>query len=154
MKSEIIQKDSFFVLGKLGSSRDGDGFVRRLWADANAHFDEVSRFAVRNPKGVPVGCWGAMSDFGMHFLPWEEDFTKGFYLAGVECTADAEVPDGWSKWKIPAFRYLRVECSTENPFRDGLQLLKDAGYALAGAVQDFTDPATGTNYMCFPILRL
>lgn len=35
-----------------------------------------------------------MSDFSRSFHPWE-DFSKGLYLAGVECSDDAEAPDGW-----------------------------------------------------------
>lgn len=34
-------KESFVVIGKEGSTLDGDGFIQKLWADANSHFDEV-----------------------------------------------------------------------------------------------------------------
>lgn len=43
--------------------------------------------------GNLVGIWGAMSDFTHSFRPWE-DFSKGLYLAGVECTEDARCA-GW-----------------------------------------------------------
>lgn len=39
-----------------------------------------------------IGIWGAMSDCSHSFLPWEDGFSKGVYLAGVECTEEAEAP--------------------------------------------------------------
>ena len=35
-----------------------------------------------------------------------------------------------------------------------LAALAEQGLSLAGAVQDYTDPATGRGYMCFPIRKL
>ena len=31
MKIEEVYKDSFVVIGKEGSTQDGDGFIQRLW---------------------------------------------------------------------------------------------------------------------------
>ena len=58
MNIETITKRAFSVLGKEGSTEDGPGFVRKLWADANAHFCEVAHLARRDEKGVPLGFWG------------------------------------------------------------------------------------------------
>ncbi len=77
-------KESFTVIGKEGSTRDGEGFIRRLWEDANSHFAEVQHLAKKDESGGLAGIWGAMSDFSRSFRPWEEGFTKGLYLAGVE----------------------------------------------------------------------
>ena len=104
-------------------------------------------------NGQLVGVWGAMSDFSRSFQPWEEGFTQGLYLAGAECVDDAQPPAGWTKWVIPGYEYLRVE-STPTAFPDTLAYLAQQGIALAGAVHDFTDPATGKGYMCFPIRKL
>lgn len=41
-----------------------------------------------------------------------------------------------------------------NSFQKMLTLLKEKQLSLSGAVQDFTDPGTGKNYMLFPIRRL
>ena len=73
-------KESFCVIGKQGSTNDGEGFIGRLWEDANGHFNEVAPLAKKDEKGIPVGVWGAMSDFSKSFNPWEEGFTKGLTL--------------------------------------------------------------------------
>lgn len=96
MKIETCKKDSFTVIGKEGASTDGAGFIQKLWDDANSHFGEVSHLAKKDENGNISGIWGAMSDFSRSFQPWE-DFSKGLYLAGVECNDDAEAPDGWTK---------------------------------------------------------
>lgn len=149
---ERIIKPAFTVIGKEGSTRDGEGFIQRLWEDANGHFGEIAPLA-KTENGQLVGVWGAMSDFSRSFQPWEEGFTQGLYLAGAECVDDAQPPAGWTKWVIPGYEYLRVE-STPTAFPDTLACLAQQGITLAGAVHDFTDPATGKGYMCFPIRKL
>ena len=108
---EKCVKDSFVVIGKEGSTSDGEGFIQKLWADANSHFEEVQPLAKKNENGDLVGIWGAMSDFSHSFNPWE-DFNKGLYLAGVECRDDAVAPDGWTKWMIPGYEYLEPVFTT------------------------------------------
>lgn len=153
MNLEKIVKESFVVIGKEGSTDSGEGFIARLWEDANAHFSEVQHLAQKNANGEIVGIWGVMSDFSRSFAPWE-DFSRGLYLAGVECGSDAEAPDGWTKWVVPGYEYLRAACQDENTFAAGLQALEAQGLSLAGAVHDFTCPQTGTSYMLFPIRAL
>lgn len=154
MKIETITKPAFTVIGREGSTEEGVGFVQRLWAEAKANFDQVAHLAKRDGKGVPVGFWGAMTDFSRSFGPWEEGFARGLYLAGVECDDAAEAPAGWIKWQVPGFEYLRAECDRETVFVDTLAHMEEQGLSLAGAVQDFTDPNTGKNYMLFPVKRL
>ena len=154
MQPETIIKPAFLVIGKEGSTTDGPGFIQRLWADANAHFEEVAHLAKKDEAGNLVGIWGAMSDFSRSFRPWEEDFSNGLYLAGVECEDNALSPDGWTKWIIPGFEYLRAECTTDTTFPDMLQYLHDHDLSLAAAVHDFTCPKTGKQYMLFPIRRI
>ena len=36
-----VKKDGFVVIGKEGSTSDGEGFIQKLWDDANGHFDIV-----------------------------------------------------------------------------------------------------------------
>lgn len=147
-------KESFVVIGREGSTNDENGFIQRLWADANAHFGEVAHLAKKDENGNLAGIWGAMSDLSRTFQPWEDDFSKGLYLAGVECRDDADAPDGWTKWIIPGFAYLYVECDHETVFPEMITYLQENNIPLAGAVHDFTCPQTGKNYMYFPIKRL
>ena len=154
MKVENYRKESFFVIGKEGSTEDGADFVRNLWAEANAHFSEIAHLAKRDEHGNLVGIWGAMTDFSRSFLPWEDDFSKGLYLAGIECLDDAEPPQGWTKWAIPGFAYLRVVQDHDGVFPAAIAYLQEHGMTLVGAVHDFTCPQTGTNYMYFPIQKL
>ncbi len=154
MQIETYLKDSFTVIGKEGSTEEGAGFVQRLWAEANAHFDQVAHLAKKDENGNLVGIWGAMTDFSRSFQPWEDGFSKGLYLAGVECKDNAEPPEGWTKWVVPGFAYLLVECDRDTVFSDILAYMEEKHIPLAGAVQDFTSPQTGKNAMLFPIRRL
>lgn len=151
---ERFIKPAFAVIGMEGSTLEGDGFVARLWAEANGRFPEVASLAKKNPDGSLAGVWGAMTDMGRQFLPWEEGFTRGLYLAGVECRDDAQPPQGWTRWEVPGFEYVRVLNDAPDTFPQTLAALAEQGLSLAGAVQDYTDPATGRGYMCFPIRRL
>ena len=153
MKIESITKEAFTVIGKEGATSDGEGFIQRLWQDANEHFDQIAHLAKRDEQGNLVGIWGTMSDLSRTFQPWD-DFSRGLYLAGAECVDGAEAPEGWTKWVVPGYEFLRVENEGPNTFADMLQYLREHGLALAGAVHDFTCPQTGKNYMYFPIRRL
>lgn len=153
MKIETCKKESFVVIGKEGSTSDGEGFIQKLWDDANSHFGEVAHLAKKDETGNLVGIWGAMSDFSRSFKPWE-DFRNGLYLAGVECNEDAEAPDSWTKWVIPGYEYIYAERENDGIFPEVIQYLQEHDIALAGAVHDFTCPKTGKGYMFFPIRKL
>lgn len=153
MKINKCVKESFVVIGKEGSTSDGEVFVQKLWDNANLHFEEVKHLAKKDENGNIYGIWGAMSDFSRSFMPWE-DFDKGLYLAGVECEDDAEAPEGWTKWRIPGYEYIYVECEGEDIFSKVMEYMEDNGIPLAGAVHDFTCPKTGKSYMYFPIRKL
>ena len=153
MKIERVVKESFAVIGKEGSTADGDGFIQKLWENANSHYDQIAHLVKTDEKGIPVGVWGAMSDVTHSFMPWE-DFRTGLYLAGAECMDDAQAPDGWVKWVIPGYEYLRVENDGDDAFARTLSYMNEMNCSLVGAVHDFTCPQTGKNYMFFPIRRL
>ena len=152
MKTGYLRKDTFTVIGKEGSTRDGSDFIQNLWAEANAHFGEVQHLAKRDPDGNLVGIWGAMSDFSRSFQPWE-DFRSGLYLAGVECVDDALPPEGWVKWVVPGYAYMYADQEDGMTFSQMLTELERQGLSLAGAAQDFTCPQTGKNYVFFPIQK-
>ena len=147
-------KDSFTVIGKEGSTQDGEGFIPKLWAEANAHFSEISHLAKRNASGDLVGLWGAMSDFSRSFLPWEYGFRQGLYLAGCECEDDAEAPEGWTKWVVPAYEYIYAEQEDENTFRKLMAYMFQKQLSMVGAAQDFTDPKTGKCFVFIPIRKI
>ena len=153
MKINKCIKESFVVIGKEGSTSDGDFFIQKLWEDANLHFEEVSHLAKKDENGNVVGIWGAMSDFSRSFHPWE-DFARGLYLAGVECADGTEAPDGWTKWTVPGYEYICVECENDDTFSRAIKYLNEKAIPLVGAVHDFTSPQTGKNYMFFPIRKL
>lgn len=147
--------DAFSVIGKEGSTQAGDGVVQRLWHDADSHFDEVAPFAKRTDEGL-AGLWGLMTGPKREFEPWEDNFTKGFYLAGVEVEDSAQAPRGWTKWTVPAFEYIccKVGADYRQAFSGGLAHLKENGFELAGAVQDYTCPQEQQAYLFFPVKRL
>ena len=155
MEIQRFVKGSFSVIGKEGSTKDGTGFIQGLWEDANSHFHEVRHLAKKDGNGNIVGIWGAMSDFSRSFRPWENNFTEGLYLAGVEAADGAKAPAGWVKWVIPAYEYLYVACTQEDLFQKVLAYLAEQGLELVGAVHDFYCPGeNGQRYMFFPIRRI
>lgn len=155
MEYKFISKPAFSVIGKQGSTRDGEGFIQRLWQSANENFPQVAPLAKKTPDGSSeaagfAGFWGLMSDESMGFKPWEDGFTRGLYLAGVEVEDSAQAPDGWVKWTAPAREYLVAPAGPE-AFRQALAYIEEQGWDLAGAVYDFTDPKTGEASQYFPI---
>lgn len=155
MEVEYCQKDSFSVIGKEGSTYDGEGFIQKLWKDAKEHFGEVASLAKKDKQGNYVGIWGVMTDFSRSFLPWQDNFAKGYYLAGIEVPDDAEAPEGWTKWTMPATEYLYVKDSSMNTFSDTIQYMKEHQLQLVGAVYDYNSPKEqGQAYLYFPIKRL
>ena len=72
---------------------------------------------MKNSDGTYVGFWGVMSDESRSFRPWTHQFTRGLYLAGVETYADAVAPEGWTKWVMPARKYIVVDVDS-NRYRE------------------------------------
>ena len=87
-------KESFAVIGREGSTLDGKNFIQKLWDDVDSHFNEISDLALKDINGNIVGRWGLTSDFNHNLKPWEENYRRGLYLAGVECNIDADAPYG------------------------------------------------------------
>ena len=55
MKIDKCKKASFVVIGKEGSTSDGEGFIQKLWDDANSHFGEVQHLAKKDENGNIAG---------------------------------------------------------------------------------------------------
>lgn len=151
MEYEKIKLPAICVIGKEGSTEDGDGFVQKLWHEFNIHFSEVEHLAMKDSDGNLVGFWGAMTNFGFEFKPWEDNFTKGLYMAGVEVVSEVIPPKGFTKWVIPGYEGFKVKVTSSDTFQKMIKYLKDQKLELVGAVQDYTDPKTNENYMIFPI---
>lgn len=157
MEIAVCELPAVSIIGMEGEAKPGHNPASALWEKANARFGEVETLALRDEKGGPVGVWGAMSDLSRSFLPWEDGFSQGLYLAGVEVLPEALPPEGWVKWTLPAFACLRVraEGDYEAAFRAGLDELEHRGLTLAGAVQECQRPAEGGRlYLFFPFKRL
>ena len=54
---------------------------------------------------------------------------------------------------IPGYEYLVVE-NYDGAFGATIKQMNEKGIALVGAVHDYTDPATGTGYLYFPIRKV
>ena len=155
MKTVIKDLPEIAIIGKEGFCTAEKNIVQELWADANAHFGEVAPLAKKKSDGTLAGVWGAMSDETMSFLPWTNNFSCGYYLAGVEVDSDKEVPVGWKKWILPARKYLIIDVQAENyteTFSNVIQQsIPEMQLKLCGAACDFTDVATGKNKLFFPV---
>ena len=155
MNTRIICLPEISIIGKVGLCTKGHNVVKELWNQANSHFSEVAGLGMKNPDGTYVGFWGAMSDESMSFQPWTEGFSRGLYLAGVEVAKNAIAPSGWTKWTMPARKYLVVDVSMETYAETFAKVigetLSEMGLSLAGAGCDYADPATGQNKLFFPV---
>ena len=154
MRLETRKKDAFSVIGKEGSTSDGPDFIQKLWADANAHFSEVRALAKRDEARPARWLLGSHVRLFPLFRALGGQFQQGAVPGRCECEDGAQAPQGWTKWTIPGYEYLCVQAEGESTFSQVLEFMKSQGIPLAGAVQDFTCPTTGTNYMLFPIRLL
>ncbi len=151
----IVDLPRIAIIGKEGLCTKEKNTVQDLWQQANSGFGEIADLGMKNADGSYTGFWGAMSDESMAFLPWTDDFSRGLYLAGIEVYEDTPVPEGWVRWVMPARKYLVTDVSPETygeTFRDVInRLIPELGMKLAGAVCDFTEPASGQNQLFFPV---
>ena len=147
------EQAAFSVLGREGSTDEGAGFIARLWQQANENFSDIAPHVVYGANGAPVRLWGLMSDMSRSLRPWENDFSRGLYLAGAECQPDAPIPEGWTKWDVPAMSYIRVPVQGDAgaAFSSGLEILRQQGLSMAAAAFDLTEPESGLSYVCFPV---
>ena len=158
MDIRIVDLPEIAIIGKEGFCTEEANIVQELWQQANENFDEVSELGMKEKDGSFVGFWGAMSDETMSFMPWTNNFTRGYYLAGIEVNKDAEAPEGWKKWVMPARKYLVTEVMFEQYMEIFMDVLKNQlrsrRMILSVAACDYTEPSTGKNYIFFPIKEL
>lgn len=131
----------FTVMGKLGQGEasNGPSWVLPLWDSLNRNLGEIQRSVEINPDtGAPKGCWGVMGRPGLYLGRWTE---VGQYLAGMEVSKDAPVPEGWTKWTVPEQTYLVCTCTQEEygtVFPEMLnRVLPEYGLEMIGACHEF-----------------
>lgn len=155
LHAKLVDLPELAVIGKQGLCTPESNQANALWACATAHFDEIAALGMRERDGAYTGYWGAMSDEGLSFLPWTQGYRRGLYLAGLEVDRQATPPDGWTKWVMPARRYLSVDVQPERydeTFSYVLgHLLPEMGLRLCGAACDYIKPSTGARQLFFPV---
>ena len=147
-------KESFAVIGREGSTLDGKNFIQKLWDDVDSHFNEISDLALKDINGNIVGRWGLTSDFNHNIKPWEENYSRGLYLAGVECNIDADATYGWTKWIIQSYEYIYVEIENKDTYIKTIFYLEENNIPLIGGVNKYYSPITKKDYLFFPIKKI
>lgn len=155
---EIIKKESFAVIGKESSTENNKNPAETAWKNANSNFSQVENLALKNKDGSLKGLWGLMSSFNRDFSPWEDNFSKGLYLAGIEVDMDAVAPEGWVKWIVKEQTYMAVEVEKQEDYSSTFFStvyfqIPFNRYSLSGAVFDYTDSKTNKNYLYFPVQK-
>lgn len=155
---EIIELEQFAVIGKLGSTKSNNvNFIKELINEANSKFEEIKFFA----KDDVLGEWGLMSSFNNFLAPWDNNFSEGMYLFGVEAKeniAYKNVPKGWTIWLVPKNKYARIKIEDFNKYKELFNsmvyfTIPYNGYELSGAAFDYHENKTNSDYIYFPIKK-
>jgi len=152
MKTRVVYKDAFSVIGKKGqgpAANPGE-WISPLWEDANAHFPEISALVCHSENGGIAGVWGAMKDAQEQNKRWDE---SGKYMAGCEADTDAQPPKGWAKWTIPAQTYLVADCTLDNYGEVFGKIISEENSNIIGTVQErYPEPGNSNKIeLYFPI---
>ncbi len=159
MEVKVVTKRSFTVFGQegRGEANHSDKWIPPLWQKMRENLGEIVGFAKKDASGQLAGFWGAMSDIGRRFAPWNHE---GLYLAGCEVADGLPVPQGWTKWVIPAYRYAVTKCTKET-YGEAFGYMRKVymprnNYSLVGAIHEYYSPrdSDGTLYLFFPIEKL
>lgn len=156
MSIHIEYKSSFSVIGKLGHghTEEASKWIPPLWQEANIYFNEIRPLAKTDQEGNLVGLWGAMSDINETFERWSD---QGKYLAGCEVLDQSMAPEGWTKWIIPSYKYVVIQCDQQNYQEKFAYMLHtylpSKGYSIVAAVHEFYRPneTDGSIYLYFPV---
>ena len=159
MKYELIHKGSFRVIGLEGSTKDGEGFIPKLYGSLQKRFSEIKDLVKKNQEGSVEGTYGLMSDFSHSFKPWENDFSEGLYLAGYELQEKIKaIPEGWVVWTVKEQDYFLAKLEEGDEYKRvfsdfvnyyiSLEMKK-----LSGAVFDFYDLKERRQCLLFPVVE-
>jgi hypothetical protein len=149
----IFTKNAFFLVGcdGEGEAAEAQTWIPPLWREFEQGRSSLEKLALRDERGrMPI--WGAMTDTGHTFQPWGDE---GKYMVGIESDKYLDAV-GFAVWRIPGFRYVRVEATLATyaeVFRNTLgTLLPQFGFDLVGAVQEYY--LKDRMWLLFPIERL
>lgn len=95
MEIKTCVKESFSVIGKEGSTKDGAGFVQKLWEDANSHFNEIAHLA---KKRMNMEISAAYGEQCLTFLALSN---HGGIILRRDCT--------WRAWRLQMKPNLRQD---------------------------------------------
>jgi len=158
MKYELIHKGSFRVIGVEGSTKDGAGFIPKLYESLRRGSQEIECLIKKNSDGTVDGTYGLMSDFSHSLKPWENNFSAGLYLAGYELKDEVEeIPEGWTVWRVKEQDYLFVKLEEGDEYQ---KVFSDfVSYripfelkSLSGAVFDFYSAEKKQTCLLFPVV--
>jgi len=151
MMRKYCYKDAFAVIGKMGqgAADKPQEWIAPLWPEAIAHFAEIEGLARKTESGAAL-CWGAMNDDAESNKRWG---VTGKYMAGCETDVDAQPPEGWTKWVIPAQTYLVAE-ATQETYGDVFgTVTSDPAIEIVGTVHEFYPQPGNANVieLYFPV---
>ncbi|MCH1642297.1 effector binding domain-containing protein [Paenibacillus timonensis] len=138
-KVELKYVEDFTVAGRLGQggAEKGPQWIMPLWDQANASYAMIEGIVLKDEHGAPKGTWGLMGHPDKYLGRWDD---RGLYLAGCEIEADSDVPEGWTKWTVPAHTYLVADCRDTaygEVFNEVIgTYLPEHGLKLTGAVHE------------------
>lgn len=154
-QSKIVFKDTFAVMGKAGQGprETAPQWIAPLWQSANTHFTEIQGLILKREDGAPLGMWGAMNNNAETNLPWDEE--GGKYMAGCEAPLACAVPEGWTRWVIPAQTYLVFPCTTADYHAVFSAARAEVADRLAGTVHEHYPDLGSTDAieLYFPIAK-
>ena len=149
--TKYLYKDAFAVVGKAGQgvSDNPQEWILPLWNEANTHFSEIASMVCKSESGVP-SIWGAMNDKDESNKRWDD---VGKYMAGGETNVDAKVPEGWTKWTIPAQTYMVVPCTMKEYGEVFGKVTSDSSIQIVGTVHEHYPEPNNPNIveLYFPI---
>ena len=129
-----LYKNAFAVIGKAGQgpADNPQSWIPPLWDDANSHFNEITGVILKDDDGAPL-VWGAMNNVDESNKRWDD---TGKYMAGCEADVNAQPPDGWAKWIIPAQTYLVANCTGTTYGDVFAQITNDSNIEIIGTVHE------------------
>jgi len=129
MKTEKCVKQAFTVIGKEGSTSDGEGFIHKLWESANSHFDEIQQLAKKDESGKDIygDFWPKWMDLEnsiyrpvfIKFIP----FICGIICRVLDCFVDAPVV--WLRKTVYKDSPLPHELPEGNPLTHAAAMVAD-----------------------------
>lgn len=144
----------FTVIGLVGKSTDGPGYVDKLWMEINRKGKSIMHLVKKDEDGDLAGVWGLMNDETGTFLPPGDKKSKTVvYMAGLEVNDNAKAPKGFEKWVIPEFDYLYVpvEGKKLQVIEAVMEYCAEENLVFAACPFDYM-PADGKMmYMFFPV---